>query len=159
MADPATFAKLFDTPHGQFLVTLSCDEDEFYVYLRGADRHDISPEMKWTYEREEEQRSAFDSFSEADALRLALSMAMMVDHFGCRMGRARPMAEKIPTPRAAEFLAANAQSPVVAGRLIEPNPNKPPKGIIYQLDDGRLFRLGVKDARSIPMPRWKESGE
>ena len=66
------------------------------------------------------------------------------------------MAENTPTPRAKVFMDANSESPVIAGYVLEPHPTKPPKGISYTLEDGRRFRLGVKDAQSMPMPRWKE---
>lgn len=58
------------------------------------------------------------------------------------------------TPKAAAFVAANKQSPVVSGYAIEPDPRKPAKGVVYTLDDGRRFRLTVEDGRQVE-PRWK----
>jgi hypothetical protein len=59
-----------------------------------------------------------------------------------------------PTAKAHAFMEANAQSPVIAGRLLEPDPRKEPKGIVYTLKDRRQFRLSPEDSRSMPMPIW-----
>lgn len=66
----------------------------------------------------------------------------------------QPTPEQVLTPKAAQFIAANAQSPVIYGAVREPNPNKPPKGARYKLKDGRVFVLSVADCRSMPAPRW-----
>lgn len=52
------------------------------------------------------------------------------------------------------FLAANSKSPVVYGRAIEPNPNRPAKGAVYRLKNGQEFRLSVADCKAVGMPRW-----
>lgn len=54
-----------------------------------------------------------------------------------------------PTKRAAAFMAANAQSPVVEGRTY------PGGGGSYTLEDGSHYKLTLEDCRSMPnMPRW-----
>lgn len=61
------------------------------------------------------------------------------------------------TPKAAEFVKANDDSPVVEGRVNEPDPRKPAKGGTYTLESGKSFRLNLADCRSLPTgyPRWK----
>lgn len=53
-----------------------------------------------------------------------------------------------PTKRAAAFMAANAQSPVVSGEAF------PSGGAHYRLEDGSEYKLTLEDCRSMPMPRW-----
>lgn len=53
-----------------------------------------------------------------------------------------------PTKKAAEFIAANIESGVVAGAAFEGG------GGSYTLKDGRTFRLSLEDMRSMKMPRW-----
>lgn len=60
-----------------------------------------------------------------------------------------PKADKV-----AEFLAANAKSPVVSGYAIESDPHKPAKGAVYTLADGTRWRLNVAECQAIGMPRW-----
>jgi hypothetical protein len=57
----------------------------------------------------------------------------------------------------AAFMAANDKSPVISGRAIEPDPRKPAKGGIYELENGDLFKLNVEECRALPegYPKWK----
>lgn len=56
--------------------------------------------------------------------------------------------------RASAFVEANAGSPVIYGRAIEPDPRKPAKGAIYRLKNGKEFYLSVNECREVGMPRW-----
>jgi len=53
-----------------------------------------------------------------------------------------------PTKKAARFMAANKEIPVVSGA------GMPGGGGTYTLKDGRSFRLSLEDMRSMPMPKW-----
>lgn len=53
-----------------------------------------------------------------------------------------------PTPKAAEFIAANAKSGVISGAAFSGG------GGNYTLADGRSFDLSLEDMRSMPMPKW-----
>lgn len=54
-----------------------------------------------------------------------------------------------PTPKAAEFIKANAESGVISGAA-----HGPQGGGTYTLADGRSFDLSLEDMRSMPMPKW-----
>ncbi len=57
-----------------------------------------------------------------------------------------------PTPKAKAFAKANAESPVVDGRVAHIRKG----GAIYRLEDGRRFVLSQDDCRSLGSPpRWK----
>ena len=64
------------------------------------------------------------------------------------------MNRRTPKQQAADFVAANATSPVVAGRAIGTGG----EGGCYTLADGRRFRLGLKAMHLLPegSPRWME---
>lgn len=77
------FAKLFDTPDGQILVTIDWDDDDEkdVVNIRAAARHGIVPAMKlggWP-EDEAGARNAFDAIGQAEADKQARSFAAMID--------------------------------------------------------------------------------
>jgi hypothetical protein len=55
----------------------------------------------------------------------------------------------VPTPKAAEFIKANAESGVVSGAA-----HGPQGGGTYTLADGRSFDLSLEDMRSMSMPKW-----
>lgn len=54
-----------------------------------------------------------------------------------------------PTKRAAEFIEANKNSPVVYGSG-NPSQNR----AYYRLKDGSRWRLTTKDCQSMPYPKW-----
>lgn len=58
--------------------------------------------------------------------------------------------------RADAFVEANDISPVIAGRVIEPNPAKPVRGVYYKLSNGKWWRLGVAACQALPdgYPKW-----
>lgn len=85
MSAPETFAKLFNTPDGQILVTIDWDDDNEVgvVNIRAASRHGVVPAMKlggWP-DDVAGARKAFDAIGQADADRHARSFADMLDHF------------------------------------------------------------------------------
>lgn len=51
------------------------------------------------------------------------------------------------------FIAANAKSPVIAGRALEADPRKPARGGVYTLASGQTFTLTVEECRAVT-PRW-----
>lgn len=53
-----------------------------------------------------------------------------------------------PTKRAAAFMAANRDSPVVSGNAYAGG------GGSYTLENGAHYKLTLEDMRSMPMPRW-----
>ncbi len=55
------------------------------------------------------------------------------------------------------FIQANDESPVISGYAIEPDPRRPAQGAVYELDDGRSFRLSRDVCRALPAdyPKWK----
>lgn len=56
-------------------------------------------------------------------------------------------------PKTVEFMKANDESPVVAGRAI----GEGGQGAVYTLDNGRKFSLGVVTCMELPegYPRWR----
>lgn len=55
-----------------------------------------------------------------------------------------------PTPHAREFMAENAKSLVIEGRV-----NVRVGGAVYILENGKTFDLTSEDCRSMPYPKWK----
>lgn len=85
MTDNMPFAKLFDTPDGQILVTIDWDDDDEVdvVNIRAASRHGIVPAMKlggWP-DDEAGARKAFEAIGQDEAERQARSFAAMLDKF------------------------------------------------------------------------------
>ena len=70
---------------------------------------------------------------------------------GCSMSRCP--ARKTDTVNTHRFCAANARSPVIAGRALEEDPRKPARGAAYTLADGQTFTLNVEECRAVT-PRW-----
>lgn len=58
--------------------------------------------------------------------------------------------------QAEDFMQANDKSPAVSAYLIEPNPNRSRKGIVYRLKDGSSHRLNDTAANLVtaPFPIW-----
>lgn len=54
------------------------------------------------------------------------------------------------TEKARAFIAANSESPVIAGRAIGDGG----KGAYYTLEDQRVFRLNRADCEEVGHPRW-----
>lgn len=76
-----TFAKLFDTPHGQCLVTKerSDDDDSYQVAFRGVGNEVASPTLSFSYGSLEERDQAFDSMGQEDADKIAAEMDAVVN--------------------------------------------------------------------------------
>lgn len=73
------FAKLFDTPHGQLLVTKEFEEDEYQLAFRGVGNHCCSPTVSFTFETKEDRDRAFDATGQEHADRQAAEMAAVVE--------------------------------------------------------------------------------
>jgi hypothetical protein len=81
MSEP--FAKLFDTPHGQLLVTREYDamEGKYEIVVRGAGNGTMTPEVRlggWD-DDEEASRDALAKTDQAMAERNAAELAAMVN--------------------------------------------------------------------------------
>ncbi len=79
------FAKVFETPHGQLLVTIDWDDDAEIdvINVRGASRHGVMPELKasgWE-DAATGARITFDAFDQEAAERHAKGFADMLDRF------------------------------------------------------------------------------
>ena len=59
---------------------------------------------------------------------------------------------------ASNFVRMNASSPVISGYVLEPDPRKPRRGCVYELECGEIFKLTAEQCRSLPngFPKWKE---
>lgn len=75
------FAKLFDTPSGQLLVTKEFDDDEYKLTLRGEGNSFCDPALSFTYETKEARDEAFESVDQVQAEASAAEMATMVASF------------------------------------------------------------------------------
>lgn len=61
------FAKLFDTPHGQLLLTKEFEDEEYQLTARGQDFGGASPAVSFTFETQEARDAAFDTATQEQA--------------------------------------------------------------------------------------------
>lgn len=63
---------------------------------------------------------------------------------------------RTPRQQADDFIAANRDSLVISGRVLEPDPRKRAKGAVYTLVNGKSYRLGADACGLLPegFPRW-----
>jgi hypothetical protein len=86
---PEKFAKLFDTPHGQLLVTIDFDDDADcdVVTLRCASRHGVVPAMKMSgWDDDTGAAKAFAAIEQEHAENHARSLAAMLDGLMAEQG-------------------------------------------------------------------------
>lgn len=77
----AVFARLFETPSGQVLLTKEFEEDEYRLSLRGEGNSIATPTLSFTYEDEETRDRAFDSITQQHADEQGAEMARVVGSF------------------------------------------------------------------------------
>lgn len=79
-ASNAAFAKLFDTPHGQLLVSRDFDGDDGdeLVTIRGKGLPGIRAETQYRYDHAAQADLAFSAFDQTDANHIAMSMATLL---------------------------------------------------------------------------------
>lgn len=67
------------------------------------------------------------------------------------------MGRRTPQQQADDFRKANDRSPVIAGAVLEENPDKPSKGGRYQTTDGKWHYLGAAACTLLPegYPKWR----
>lgn len=77
---PPVFAKLFDTPHGQLLVTRDFDGDDGdeLVIVRGAGVAGFKAETQYRYDHAEQADCAFAAFDQAEAARIAKALSTLL---------------------------------------------------------------------------------
>jgi hypothetical protein len=83
-----TFAKLFETPDGQLLVTLEAldSEDRHPMKVRCADVDGIVCELTPSFETERAARAAFDHYDQPTADQMARGMRLGVRNMLARAG-------------------------------------------------------------------------
>lgn len=71
------FAKLFETPHGQFLAfkQYDHDDDQPVIVNIGAPVRGVVPKVKGGYDSEEDRDAAFDKLDQAMADNMAKALA------------------------------------------------------------------------------------
>jgi hypothetical protein len=76
-----TFAKLFDTPHGQLLVFMDMDNDEPILRVMGAPVRGVCPATSFSGWDDPDvgQRKAFDMTDQEHAEKLAAALFAMAD--------------------------------------------------------------------------------
>lgn len=77
---PPVFAKLFDTPHGQLLVTrdFEGDDGDELVIVRGAGLPGYKAETQYRYDHAAEADQAFEAFSQDDADRVGRALTTIL---------------------------------------------------------------------------------
>ena len=80
----SAFAKLFDTPDGQLLVTKEFDDGEenpYRISMRSEDQHGVDPSIAFGWATDLERDEAFDSVDQARADKTAAELTATVRNF------------------------------------------------------------------------------
>lgn len=83
MDTPLPFARLFDTPHGQLLVTTQAqDDDELWpLTIKCADVGDVIAELSFKFEAEADRNAALADYDQAQAEQIAAGMRRGLNKF------------------------------------------------------------------------------
>lgn len=91
MTDDRKFARLFDTPDGQLLITKEFDDEEhpdapYRLRIRGEGIKGIDASLSYGWDTPAQRREAFDEFTQGQAEVAAKDLAATLRNFSSNLG-------------------------------------------------------------------------